>query len=119
MFGNFFGCSGAFYSGRWRTLGSGINSLGQRGDGTNEDVLITSFELSAMGVTCSYDWDDGGLPEALEFIGAEVVMKDGSVVQLNPASGFVGSCSFKFYVPIVLGDVDYVRIPGGVVLPVN
>ena len=59
------------------------------------------------------------VPEALEFIGVEVVMKDGSVIQLSPAGAVIGSFRFKFYAPIVLGEMDYVRIPDGVVLPVN
>ena len=106
-------------SGSIELISEPIHCLGQRGDGTSEDVLMTSFEVSAIGATCTYDWDDRGLPEALEFIGVEVVMKDGSVFQLNPAGAVIGSFRFKFYAPIVLGEMDYVRIPDGVVLPVN
>ena len=103
-------------SGSIELISEPVHCFWQREDGTREDVWMTSFELSEMGASCTYDWDDGGLPEALEFIGVEVVMKDGSVIQLSPAGAVVGSFRFKFYAPIVLGEVDYVKIPIGVVL---
>ena len=100
-----------------------VHCQGRRGIGTYEDVWMNSFELSALGATCTYEfWDDGGLPEALDFIGTEAVMKDGSVIALSPGSGAIstagiGSFTFRFDAPIALDEVDYILLPGDIIIP--
>ena len=97
-----------------------------------EDVWITSFVLSPLGATCFYEyWDDGGYPEALNFYEVELVLKDGSVVKLYPKDAAVGTMPggvtsgyFKFKIDVAgtivaLEEIDYVSLPGDVILPVK
>ena len=113
---------------RWSLHEDGVDPV----DDPYEDVLITSFVLSPLGATCFYEfWDDGGKPEALNFYGVELVMRDGSVVGLFPSDAAAGTMPgggtsgyFKFKVDmsgtiVVLDEVDYVRFPGDVVLPMG
>ena len=97
-----------------------------------EDVWISSFVLSPLGATCFYEyWDDDGLPEALNFYEVKLVMKDGSVVKLYPKDGAVGTMpggvtggffNFKIDVAgtiVALDEIDYVSLPGDVILPMK
>lgn len=113
---------------RWSSHEDGVDPA----LGPHEDVWITSFVLSPLSATCFYTfWDDGGLPEALSFYGAELIMKDGSVMRLLPLGAAVGTMpggttsgyvTFKIDVSgtiVDLDEVDCVRFPGDVVLLVS
>lgn len=86
-----------------------VECQGRRGVGVYEKVNLTSFILSSFGASLTYTWDDGGVPEALEFE-AEIVMKDGSTVPLQASGASGGNFSFRLNVPIVLDDIDYIRV---------
>ena len=78
-----------------------------------EQIQITSFVLSPMGATVTYEQAEDVIGVFLEWDGNQgifVVMKDGSEIQLN-SDGTGYSWSSK--VPIVLDDVDHVRLADG------
>jgi hypothetical protein len=78
-----------------------------------EQIRITSFVLSPMGATVTYEQAEDVIGVFLEWDGNQgifVVMKDGSEIQLN-SDGTGYSWSSK--VPIVLNDVDHVRLADG------
>lgn len=78
-----------------------------------EQIQITSFVLSPMGATVTYEQAEDVIGVFLEWngnLGIFVVMKDGSEIQLN-SDGTGYSWSSK--VPIVLDDVDHVRLADG------
>jgi hypothetical protein len=78
-----------------------------------EQIQITSFVLSPMGATVTYEQAEDVIGVFLEWDGNQgifVVMKDGSEIQLN-SDGTGYSWSSK--VPIVLNDVDHVRLADG------
>lgn len=78
-----------------------------------EQIRITSFVLSPMGATVTYEQAEDVIGVFLEWDGNQgifVVMKDGSEIQLN-SDGTGYSWSSK--VPIVLDDVDHVRLADG------
>ena len=80
---------------------------------TIEQIQMTSFVLSPMGATATYDQAEDVIGVFLEWNGNQgifVVMKDGSEIQLI-TDGTYYSWSSK--VPIVLNDVDYVRLADG------
>lgn len=105
-----------------------VKAQGEKGsDGEYEPVLVTSFEISPLGIVGRYEYVQTHEPyfyEALEFRGVEVVLKDGSIIYPSPSSGSVGgdgtgSFSLAFSAPIALEDVDFVRLPGGHCLSVQ
>jgi hypothetical protein len=67
----------------------------------------------------TYEQSPDAIPEALDFKGILVVMKDGSAVELMPQSGSVGVFTLKLAAPIVLQEVDHVLLPDGLVLTVK
>ena len=78
-----------------------------------EQIQITSFVLSPMGATVTYEQAEDVIGVFLEWDGNQgvfVVMKDGSEIQLN-SDGTGYSWSSK--VPIVLNDVDHIRLADG------
>ena len=78
-----------------------------------EQIQITSFALSPMGATVTYEQAEDVIGVFLEWDGNQgifVVMKDGSEIQLN-SDGTGYSWSSK--VPIVLDNVDHVRLADG------
>ena len=78
-----------------------------------EQIQITSFVLSPMGATVTYEQAEDVIGVFLEWDGNQgvfVVMKDGSEIQLN-SDGTGYSWSSK--IPIILSDVDYVRLADG------
>ena len=78
-----------------------------------EPIQITSFVLSPMGATVTYEQAEDVIGVFLEWDGNQgifVVIKDGSEIQLN-SDGTGYSWSSK--VPIVLDDVDHVRLAYG------
>lgn len=78
-----------------------------------EQIQITSFVLSPMGATVTYEQAEDVIGVFLEWDGNQgifVVMKDGSEIQLN-SDGTGYSWSSK--VPVVLDDVDHVRLADG------
>ncbi|MBQ3194472.1 MAG: hypothetical protein IJB59_12990 [Oscillospiraceae bacterium] len=78
-----------------------------------EQIQITSFVLSPMGATVTYEQAEDVIGVFLEWNGNQgifVVMKDGSEIQLNSdGTGY----SWTSKVPIVLDDVDHVRLADG------
>ena len=78
-----------------------------------EQIQMTSFVLSPMGATATYDQAEDVIGVFLEWNGNQgifVVMKDGSEIQLITD----GTCySWSSKVPIVLNDVDHVRLADG------
>lgn len=90
---------------------------------TYEEVKMTSFVLNTFGATCTYERlhiDNNG--SALEFVGTEIVMKDGTIIMLQPRSAAFnfdinqGYFTFTTDAPIILDDVDFIRLPDGVIL---
>jgi len=78
-----------------------------------EQIQITSFVLSPMGATVTYEQAEDVIGVFLEWDGNQgvfVIMKDGSEIQLN-SDGTGYSWSSK--VPIVLNDVDHVLLADG------
>jgi len=78
-----------------------------------EQIQITSFVLSPMGATATYGQAEDVIGVFLEWDGNRgvfVVMKDGSEIQLN--SDGTGYC-WSTKVPVVLHDVDHVRLADG------
>lgn len=78
-----------------------------------EQIQITSFVLSPMGATATYEQAEDVIGVFLEWDGNRgvfVVLKDGSKIQLN-SDGTGYSWSSK--VPIVLNDVDHIRLADG------
>jgi hypothetical protein len=84
--------------------------------GDGQQVLLTSFQLSTLGAIGTYEQSPDANPEALEFMGILIVMNDGSSVELKPKSGKVGVFTLRLDAPIVLGEVDHVIFPDGVIL---
>ena len=85
--------------------------------GDSQKVLMTSFELRTFGAIMTYEQSPDERPEAIDFIGVQIIMKDGSAVELSPSDGQVGIFTFRLATPIILGDVDYVQFPEGILLP--
>ena len=78
-----------------------------------EQIQITSFVLTPMGADVTYRQEEDVIGVFLEWDGNRgvfVVMKDGSEIQLN-SDGTGYSWSSK--IPIILSDVDYVRLADG------
>ena len=84
--------------------------------GDSQELLITSFQLSTLGAVVTYTQSQDALPEALDIFGIQIIMKDGSTVDLSPNSAIVGVFTLKLDAPIVLDEVDYVLFPDGVIL---
>lgn len=96
-----------------------VTCTGQRMMGDGAEVSITSFRLTPFGADCEYKFDQDDTPEALDFFGLQVVMKDGSTAALAPRSGGVdsetgiGSAQFALDAPIALTDAAYITLPDG------
>lgn len=77
---------------------------------------VQSIRLSALGAVCIYEAGEN----APSGIGGDIIMKDGSSVNLSGntvgSSWDTGSCGM-FSVPIDLEEVDYVLFPDGTKLP--
>jgi len=80
-------------------------------------VMITSLKLRALSAEITYEFLEPTHASG-EFDAIFVVMKDGSQIMMLPKSGYTGFCTYHFAVPIILTDVDYVLLPGGIKLPV-
>ena len=91
------------------------NGRGLMGD--YQEVLLISFRLDSFGAVITYEQSPDANPEALDFKGVQIVMKDGSIMELMPQSGIVGVFTLSLAAPVVLGDVDYVQFPEGILLP--
>ena len=78
-----------------------------------EQIQISSFVLTPMGADVIYKEEEDVIGVFLEWDGNRgvfVVMKDGSQIQLNSeGTGY----SWSSEIPIILGDVDYVRLADG------
>ena len=95
--------------------------LGQVNIGLNKDsyhdVMITSFKLRAMTAEITYEYVVP-VHGAGDFEPIYVVMKDGSEHMLLPRSGSPACSKYHFAAPIILDDVDYVRLPDGTKLTI-
>lgn len=80
------------------------------------DVLIMSFVLRAMTAEITYEYI-APFHGAGDFDPIYVVMKDGSEHMLLPTSGSPACSKYHFAAPIILSDVDHVRMPDGTKLP--
>ena len=87
--------------------------------GDSQQVELTSFQLGALGAVIEYMQAPDAMPEALDFFGVLIIMKDGSSVELLPKSGSVGVFTLRLEAPIVLDEVDHILLPDGIVLPVR
>ena len=87
--------------------------------GDSQEVLLTSFQLSTFGAVVKYEQLPDATPEALDFMGVLIIMKDGSSVELLPQSGSVGVFTLRLNAPIILDEVDHIIFPDGVTLPVT
>ena len=87
--------------------------------GDCQEVLLTSFELRTFGAIMTYEQSPDERSEAIDFIGVQIIMKDGSAVELSPSDGQVGIFTFRLAAPIILTDVDYVQFPDGLMLTLN
>ena len=84
-----------------------------------EEIQITSFVLSPMGAEVRYQQEEDVIGVFLEWEddqGVFVVMKDGSQIQLNS-----NGTGYTWYseIPIVLSDVDHVKLADGTKLMVQ
>lgn len=75
-------------------------------------VEITSFQLNTMSGSAAYIGreDEKGV---MCFIDSNVVLKNGTKVQIKPRRFGTGFCDFVLSSPIVLSEVDYVQLRDG------
>lgn len=96
---------------------------------TGEETAIsfTSIRLRPLTIDAVYDYPGGGDLAALNWRGAKIVKKDGSIVEILPSGGKVlpeggkitGYISFTTDMPIVLREVAYLEFPDGTQVFVN
>lgn len=77
-------------------------------------LRVTSFKLRTMGIDVSIDAEDFNYNWRDCFSASQVVLKDGSSVPVYPLYGSTdGSLGLKLDCPIVLAEVDYVKLNDG------
>lgn len=80
----------------------------------NQTLRITSFKLRTMGIDLSIDAENFNYNWRDCFLDSQVVLKDGSAVPIYPLFGNSGgSLGLKLDCPIVLAEVDYVKLDDG------
>jgi len=80
-------------------------------------IIPISFRFDAFGAVITYMQSPDANPEALDIMDVQIIMKDGSVMELMPQSGIVGVFTLRLDAPVVLSDVDYVQIQESILLP--
>ena len=84
--------------------------------GDSQEVLMTSFQLRTFGAIMTYEQSPDERPEAIDFKDVQIIMKNGSAVELLPTGGQVDTYTFRLAAPIILTDVDYIQFPEGILL---
>ena len=87
-------------------------------EGIYKDVTITSFKLGSLSATVTTDYPYGApIFTNEEDCHINVVMEDGSKVELRENSGSIGCMDLLANGPILLENVDHILLPDGTVIP--
>jgi len=82
-----------------------------------EDVLITSFTLNTFSAVIHHEADACVTFTAPENGEVAAVMRDGSEIEISHWSASRDTTELNSNIPIVLSEVDHIRMPDGTVLP--
>lgn len=83
----------------------------------DEEVLITSLKLRALGAEMQFTFPEKGEPVNADFGNIHVVMKDGCEVSMRAFCLYPNNLTFTFSAPIALEEVSHVLLPNGTEIP--